>query len=249
MSKRFIMLGAAIAAASKFSGGGTSGIIQSTTFTLANNITSGTATFTSTTAAGNAVVIVGYGVINTGAAAGVLTVSDDKASTGWQIDSYVTPSSSSNFFTFIASNLNVTAGAKVITIASTVQFYSIQGGMLELHGVTTRRTPVTHSSNGSNESNAGGPVTIAYGSANPGPKALCLHGLVVDQLSSNVGMNVSASSGTFVNLITNNNSGSGAGPGLCGYILDSTTSTDSVTDAWGATFNVIAQALLTFNLA
>lgn len=249
MSKKFAAVMAAIMAATPTGGGGSSGIVQSTTFTIASNVTSGTGSFSAVTASGNAVVIVGYGYMNSAASGATLTVSDDKSSSGWQIDIKVQPSTGSNMFTFVASNLNVTAGAKVITIASTAQFYSISAGMLEVQGITARRTPVSHSSNGSNESTQGGPVTIANASANSSPRALTLHGLVVDQLGGSIGMNVSASSGTFVNLITNNNSGSGAGPGLCGYILDTSTATDSVTDSWGATYNVIGQALQTFLLA
>lgn len=238
-----------MSAAFAVASGGGGPIVQTKTFTLANNLTSGTATFTSTTASGNGVVIVGYGYMNSAAAAATLSVSDDKASTGWQLDAYVTPSTGSNFFVFVASNLTVTTGAKVVTISSTAQFYSIQGGMQEMHGITGRRTPTTHTSAGTNEATAGGPVVIANGTVNPGPNAIALHALVVDQISSNVGMNVSASSGTFVNLITNNDGGSGAGAGLCGYMLDSTITTDAVTDSWGATFNTIAQILMTFNLA
>jgi hypothetical protein len=251
MSKKFAAFMAAIMASmpAASSGGGSSGIVQTKAVDIGQNLTSGTGSFDAVTTAGNAVVIVGYGFMNSAAAAATLTVSDDKSSSGWQIDVKVSPSSGSAFFTFVASNLSVTAGAKVITVASTAQFYSVNMGMLEVQGITGRRTPVSYTSNGSNEAAQGGPIVIANASANTSPRALTLHGFVVDQISSNVGLNVSAASGTFVNLITNQDAGSGSGPGLCGYILDSATATDSVTDAWGATYNTVAQALQTFLLA
>lgn len=185
-------------------------------------------TLSATAASGAVMMTVCLSCSTTGTATSV-AVTDDKLNV-WTVDRTTTDSTSDTIRIFIASCLTPTVGTQVVTITATGGTILAMGEMVEMPGVTGRGPGKTQNAAGSGQAP---PLPVVNTAPNTSPRAICLHAFSVNKFSSALGLGATASGGAFVVLNVNQDfTSSTTAPGLTGYVLDTATGTDTITDVW-----------------